>query len=66
MSNLRGISRHEFVDEARSLFESLAHAAARGASVLGNVVRSAAATQGIIDSFVVVGETVGLGQSSSR
>jgi DHA2 family multidrug resistance protein len=32
-----------------------AHAAARAASVLGNVVRSAAATQGIIDSFVVVG-----------
>ena len=29
-------------------------AAARAASVLGNVVRSAAATQGIIDSFVVV------------
>ena len=32
-----------------------AHAAARAAGVLGNVVRSAAATQGIIDAFVVVG-----------
>jgi MFS transporter, DHA2 family, multidrug resistance protein len=29
-------------------------AAARGAAVLGNVVRSAAATQGIIDGFVVI------------
>ena len=30
-------------------------AAARAASILGNVVRSSAATQGIIDAFVVVG-----------
>jgi MFS transporter, DHA2 family, multidrug resistance protein len=31
------------------------NAAARAAGILGNVVRSAAATQGIIDAFVVVG-----------
>ncbi len=30
------------------------NAVARAASILGSVVRSAAATQGIIDSFVVV------------
>jgi len=29
-------------------------AAARGAAVLGSVVRSAAATQGVIDCFVVI------------
>lgn len=31
------------------------HATARAASILGSVVRSSAATQGIIDAFVVVG-----------
>ncbi|MGZ3272871.1 MAG: hypothetical protein ACXU8Z_03850, partial [Caulobacteraceae bacterium] len=31
------------------------NAAARAAGILGNVVRGSAATQGIIDAFVVVG-----------